>query len=115
MTYIDAWAAAVADDNRQNFTDHSRAMAKIIRECGALDSVDCWGDDVPDGKQTSFRKAVQCGEGETVVFGWIVWPSKTARDKGMKEMRRRFGELTTPMPFDGKRLIFGGFEKIGDL
>ena len=50
MTYIDAWAAAVADDNRQNFTDHSRAMAKIIRECGALDSVDCWGDDVPDGK-----------------------------------------------------------------
>jgi len=74
--------------------------------------VECWGDDVPEGKLTSFPLAVQRQEGETVVFSWITWPSKAVRDEGMKKAMAdpRFADMK--MPFDGKRLIYGGFEVI---
>jgi len=76
--------------------------------------VECWGDDVPGGEVTSFPMAVKCRPDEIVVFSWILWPSRQARDEGMKKAMAdaRLKPDANPMPFDGKRLIFGGFEMI---
>ena len=86
----------------------------MFKSHGAIRLVECWGDDVPDGEVTSFPLAVKCRESETVVFSWIVWPSKAVRDAGMKKVMSdpRMTEDNNPMPFDGKRLIFGGFQKV---
>jgi uncharacterized protein YbaA (DUF1428 family) len=85
-----------------------------LKEHGALTVVECWGDDVPEGKLTSFPMAVKCKPDETVVFSWIIWPSRQARNAGMKKVMSdpRLQPDTNPMPFDGARLIFGGFEMI---
>jgi uncharacterized protein YbaA (DUF1428 family) len=79
-----------------------------------LQVVECWGDDVPDGKLTSFPMAVKRKDDESVVFSWIAWPDKATRDRGMKEAMedQRLSPETNPMPFDGSRMIFGGFEPI---
>ena len=82
---------------------------------GALRSVECWGDDVPEGKLTSFLMAVQCKQDETVVFAWITWPSRSVRDEGMKKVMDDPRMKNTTMPFDGKRMIYGGFEMILDV
>ena len=78
--------------------------------------VECWGDDVPDGKLTSFPMAVKRKDDETVVFSWIISPSRRVRDEGMKKVMTdpRLHPDTNPMPFDGKRMIYGGFEMIVD-
>lgn len=88
--------------------------AGIFKELGALKVVECWGDDVPDGEVTSFPMAVKCRDDETVVFSWLIWPSKQVRDAGMAKMMEdpRMQPDVNPMPFDGKRMIFGGFETI---
>ena len=111
MTYIDGFVAAVPTANRDAYKDHAEMAAPVFKEHGAL-KIECWGDDVPDGKLTSFPTAVQKKEDETVVFSWIVWPSRQARDEGMKKVMAdpRIQSNVNPMPFDGKRLIFGGFE-----
>jgi uncharacterized protein YbaA (DUF1428 family) len=83
----------------------------LFKECGALKVVECWGDDVPEGKLTSFPMAVKCEENETVVFSWIVWPSREVRDRG-NQMAMADPRMQQEMPFDGKRLIYGGFEII---
>ena len=109
MTYIDGFILAVPTANKQRYLEHARLGAQVLKDCGAIGMVECWGDDVPDGKLTSFPLAVQRQPDETVVFSWITWPSRQARDEGMKKAMSdpRFqGE----MPFDGKRLIYGGFE-----
>lgn len=79
--------------------------------------VDCWGDDVPEGKLTSFPMAVKLEPAETVIFSWITWPSKAVRDEGMKNFMAdpRVDSSVNPMPFDGKRLIYGGFEMISNV
>lgn len=98
---------------RQKFAEDA---AVIFKEYGALKLVECWGDDVPDGELTSFPMAVKCEENETVVFSWIVWPSRAARDDGNKKaMSDPRMQNMEEMPFDGKRMIFGGFETIVDL
>ena len=90
--------------------------AKVLRECGALRVVECWGDDVPDGKVTSFPMAVKKKEDETVVFSWIAWTSRAARDEGMAKFMAdpRMQPGANPMPFDGQRMIYGGFQTILD-
>src|SRR5499427_3378131 len=117
MTYVDGFVAAVPTANREKFKKHADETATIFKEYGALSVVECWGDDVPDGKLTSFPMAVQKKDDETVVFSWIVWPSKQVRDEGMKKVMTdpRIQPNVNPMPFDGKRLIFGGFEVLVDL
>ncbi len=112
MDYIDGFVAAVPTANRERYTKHSKAAAAVFKEHGALRVVECWGDDVPQGKVTSFPLAVQCKQDETVVFSWIAWPSRKARDEGMKKVIEdaRMQPDKNPMPFDGKRLIYGGFE-----
>jgi uncharacterized protein YbaA (DUF1428 family) len=112
MTYIDGFVAAVPTANREVYREHAEKAAELFKEHGALKLVECWGDDVPDGKLTSFPMAVRKQDDETVVFSWIVWPSKEVRNEGMKKVMAdpRARPENNPMPFDGKRLIFGGFE-----
>jgi uncharacterized protein YbaA (DUF1428 family) len=114
MNYVDGFVAAVPTANREAFQRHAQAAAVVFKENGALSVVECWGDDVPEGKLTSFPMAVQRKDDETVVFSWITWPSREVRDEGMKRVMAdpRLSPETNPMPFDGKRVIFGGFRVI---
>jgi uncharacterized protein YbaA (DUF1428 family) len=117
MSYIDGVAAAVPTANRDRYVEHAKWAGAIFKEYGALKQTECWGDDVPDGKLTSFPMAVKCQPGETVVLSWIVWPSRQARDEGWKKIMAdpRMQPGANPMPFDGKRMIFGGFEVVLDI
>jgi uncharacterized protein YbaA (DUF1428 family) len=114
MSYVDGFVAAVPTANREKFRKHAADAAAVFKEHGALKVVECWGDDVPDGKVTSFPMAVKCEPGETVVFSWIVWPSREVRDAGMAKVMAdpRVQPEVNPMPFDGKRVIYGGFEVV---
>lgn len=116
MHYIDGFVVAVPTANRDRYIEHARMGAAVFKDHGALRLVECWGDDVPQGKITSFPAAVKCKEDETVVFSWLVWPSKAARDEGMKSAMEdpRLHPDNNPMPFDGMRMIFGGFQMIVD-
>ncbi len=114
MSYVDGFVIAVPTGNRDAFIKHAKEAAVVFKEHGALSIVECWGDDVPDGKVTSFAMAVQKKPDETVVFSWIVWPSREARDNGMKKVmedpRVQRGKMA--IPFDGQRMIFGGFQAV---
>ncbi len=114
MTYIDGFVAAVPTANREAFRQHAQMTAGVFKEHGALKVVECWGDDVPEGTLTSFSMAVKRNGDEAVVFSWIVWPTRAARDKGMNAVMAdpRVQPDKNPMPFDGKRMIYGGFEVI---
>jgi len=117
MSYVDGFVIAVQNANREAYRQHAERAAKIFKEYGALSVVECWGDDVPEGKLTSFTMAVKREPNETVVFSWVTWPSRTARDEGWKKVMAdpRLQPDKNPMPFDGKRMIYGGFETIVDL
>jgi uncharacterized protein YbaA (DUF1428 family) len=112
VPYVDGFVAAVPTANREKFRMHAEDAAAVFKENGALQVVECWGYDVPDGEVTSFPMAVKRKDDETVVFSWIVWPSREVRDEGMKKVMAdaRLQPDKNPMPFDGKRMIFGGFE-----
>jgi uncharacterized protein YbaA (DUF1428 family) len=112
MSYIDGMIAAVPTANRDAFLEHARTADPIFREFGALKCVETWGDDVPDGQVTDFRRAVQATADETVVFSWITWPDKAARDAGWAKAMQDPRMQGMQMPFDGKRMVFGGFEVI---
>jgi len=114
MSYIDGFVAAVPTANREKYVRHASDAGEVFREYGATEFVECWGDDVPDGEVTSFPMSVKCKPEETVVFSWIVWPDKATRDRGMQQVMEdpRLQPDTNPMPFDGKRLIYGGFEVV---
>ena len=109
MHYIDGFVAAVADAQREAYIRFAGEVARQLKENGALSVVEAWGDDVPEGKLTSFPMAVKLEPGETVVFAWIVWPDKATRDAAHARM-----QPPSPMPFDGKRLIYGGFQMVLD-
>ncbi|HAT8180242.1 TPA: DUF1428 family protein [Legionella pneumophila] len=117
MNYVDGFVAAVPKANKEKYVEHATKAGMVFKEYGALRLVECWGDDVPEGKITSFPMAVQCREDETVVFSWVLWPSKQIRDEGMKKIMEdpRLKPDINPMPFDGKRLIYGGFNIIVDV
>lgn len=116
MEYIDGFVVAVPTTNKETYIQHAREAALVFKEYGATRLVECWGDDVPSGEKTSFPMAVQCKDEETVVFSWISWPSKEARDSGMDKVMKdsRMNDGSNPMPFDGSRLIFGGFQMVVD-
>jgi uncharacterized protein YbaA (DUF1428 family) len=117
MAYVDGFVMAVPTANKQKFLEHAKTVDAFCIECGATRLLECWGDDVPVGKQTDFRRAVQAKDDETIVFSWIEWPDKATRDVGMDKMMKdpRFSPEKNPMPFDGKRMIFGGFAPILEL
>ncbi|HEU4670077.1 MAG TPA: DUF1428 domain-containing protein [Dyella sp.] len=116
MSYIDGFLIAVPVARREEFIRHAGTFDAIILEYGALRVMECWGDDVPHGKLTDFHRAVQAGDDEAVVFSWIEWPDKATRDAGMagfmKDPRVNGGD---EMPFDGRRMVFGGFAPVVSL
>ncbi len=119
MSYIDGFVLAVPTANRHAFIDHAHLGDAFFIELGALRVLECWADDVPDGTLTDFRKAVQARDDETVVFSWIEWPDKRTRDAAFAKMMDgsdpRMDPEKNPMPFDGKRMIFGGFTPVVEL
>lgn len=112
MAYIDGCIIAVPSDKKDAYIVHARAADVIFKELGALEIVDSWGDDIPDGKVTDFKRAVQATADETVVFSWIRWPDKATRDMAWKKAMEDERMKSVDMPFDGKRMVFGGFEVI---
>jgi uncharacterized protein YbaA (DUF1428 family) len=112
MSYIDGMIAAVPQANKDAYLAYARALAPIFREHGAVKLVDTWGDDVPDGKVTDFRRAVQANADETVVFSWVTWPDKATRDAAWPKVMQDSRMAALTMPFDGKRMVFGGFEQL---
>jgi len=117
MSYIDGFVLAVPTGKKQAFIDHARSMDPVFLELGATRVVECWADDVPHGKTTDFYGAVKATDEETVVFSWVEWPDKATRDSGMARMMDdpRMDPTNNPMPFDGQRMIFGGFTPIVEL
>ena len=121
MSYIDGFVIAVPKANRQAFIDHATLADPYFMELGAVRVFECWEDDVPDGQVTDFRRAVQATEDEAVVFSWIEWPDKATRDAAYARMMDadnpdpRLDPAKNPMPFDGKRMIYGGFTPVVSL
>jgi uncharacterized protein YbaA (DUF1428 family) len=115
MSYVDGFVIAVPTASKEVFTAQARDIDTMFMELGAIRVVECWGDDLPDGKLTDFKRAVQAKEDETVVFSWIEWPDKATRDAAMAQFHdrmltdERFDPEKNPPCFDGKRMIFGGF------
>lgn len=116
MAYIDGFVMAVPTANKQAFIDYAKEFDPIFLEYGATRVLECWGDDVPHGKQTDFYRAVEAKDDEAVLFSWIEWPDKATRDAGMqKVMDDPRMDPNNPMPFDGKRLIYGGFSPVLEI
>lgn len=119
--YVDGFLIAVPKANKEKFIEHANKGDSVFMDLGATRILECWGDDVPDGKVTDFRRAVKATDEETVVFSWVEWPDKATRDAGMAKMMDlmktdpRMNPATNPMPFDGQRLIFGGFAPVVTL
>ena len=116
MNYVDGYIVPVSNDKKDAYLELAKVAAPIFKQNGAISVTECWGDDVPDGEVTSFPMSVNLAANETVVFSWIVWPSKEIRDSGMKKAMEdeRFKRFEDNMPFDGKRMIFGGFQVVVD-
>ena len=125
MSYIDGFVIACPKSNKEKFIEHANLGDSVFMELGALRIVECWGDDVPTGHITDFGMAVKAEEDEAVLFSWIEWPDKATRDAAMATMMEwmndpekadpRMDPAKNPMPFDGKRMIFGGFSPIVEL
>lgn len=121
MTYVDGFLIAVPKANKDKFIHHAQMGDSIFIEQGATRILECWQDDVSPGKQTDFFRAVDAKEDEAVVFSWIEWPDKETRDKAMGKIEElmkndpRMSPDTNPMPFDGMRMIYGGFTPIVQL
>ena len=116
MKYVDGFVVAVPADKKDAYREMAAKAAPLFKEFGALRIVECWASDVPHGKVTDFRMAVKAEENEEVVFSWIEYPSKEVRDAANQKMMSdpRMKEFGESMPFDGKRMIYGGFESIID-
>lgn len=116
MAYVDIFVASIQPSAREAYLAHCRQMAEVTRAAGATRVVECWGEDVKHGKLTDFYMAVQANEGESVITGWIEWPSKAARDAGWEKVMAdpSMQPGAQPMPFDGKKMIYGGFDVILD-
>ncbi len=113
--YVDGFVTPVPVNNKDAYLEHADKHAAILKEYGATRTVDAWGDDVPDGKVTDYKGAVQAQPGEKVIFSWIEWPSKQARDAGWDKAMEDPRMKDMQMPFDGKRMIYGGFAPILDV
>jgi uncharacterized protein YbaA (DUF1428 family) len=111
MTWIQGFVAAVPTANRDAYREHARHAAEVFREHGALSTVECWGDEVPDGELTSFPAAVRARPDETVVFAWMLWRSRAAYDRALPRFMNdpRLGPDAHPFPYDSRRVIYGGF------
>lgn len=115
MSYIDGYLVPVPSRNKSAYREMASLAAGVFKEYGATRVVECWGDEIPDGKVTDFKMAVKATPDEGVVFSWVEWPSKQVRDEGMKKfMADPRMKPAGDMPFSGERMIFGGFAPIVD-
>ena len=118
MPYMDGFVAAVPTANKEKFRQHGEDIDQLFIKHGALKVIEAWGDDVPKGETTDFYRAVKAKDDETIVFSWIIWPDKAARDAGNEKVfadMQAMGDDAMKMPFDGKRMIYGGFEVLVEL
>jgi uncharacterized protein YbaA (DUF1428 family) len=114
MSYIDGFVAAVPHDKKAEFIEHAKTIDALFLEFGATRIMEGWGDDLTHGKVTDFYMAVKAEANENIVFSWIEWPDKPTRDAAMAKMQTD-DRMMGPMPFDGKRMIYGGFEPIFEM
>ena len=116
MAYIEGFVAAVPAANKDAYIKHATDALPVFKEFGVTRMVETWGDDVPDGKVTDFKGAVQARDDEVVVFSWFEYPDKATRDAASQTIMAdpRMEAMSKDMPFDGKRMIFGGFDSFVD-
>lgn len=116
MTYVEGFVAAVPAANKEKYREHAAEAAPLFMEYGATRMVETWGDDIPKGKTNDFMSAVQAKDDEVVVFSWLEFPSKAVRDAANEKMMSdpRMKQMGASMPFDGSRMIFGGFDSFVD-
>jgi uncharacterized protein YbaA (DUF1428 family) len=114
--YVDGFIVPVPSANREAYRDMAQKASAIFREHGVARYVECWGVDVPEGQVTDFRRAAHAKEGEEIVFAWCEWPDKATRNAGMNAIMQddRMKDMPSPSPFDGSRMIYGGFSIIND-
>jgi uncharacterized protein YbaA (DUF1428 family) len=112
MAYVDGFVAAVPAAAKQDYIKHAREAAELLREWGATRIVENWGDDVPPGQHTDFMRAVQAKPDEIIVFSWVEYPDKATRDAAGQKMMSDPRMQAMTMPFDGARMIYGGFETL---
>jgi uncharacterized protein YbaA (DUF1428 family) len=119
MSYVDGFLLPVPKKNLEAYRRMARAAGKVWREHGALDFKECMADDVKPGKWTSFPQAVKLKPGEAVWFSWILYKSRKHRDSVLKKVMKdkRLSGMMDPkkMPFDGRRMMWGGFKVMVDL
>jgi len=116
MAYIEGFVLAVPAANKEAYRKHATEALAYFKGLGVTRMVECWGDDVPDGKVTDFKGAVQAKPDEVVMFSWLEYPSRTVRDAANRMMMNdpNMKDMGAAMPFDGKRMIFAGFEAMVD-
>jgi len=115
MSYFDGFLVPVPSDKKDAYRAQAEKAAPLFIEHGATRVVECWGDDLPKGQHTDFFMAVKAEEGENVVLSWVEWPSKAVREEGMKKfMADERLKAMGDMPFDGKRMFWGGFSELVD-
>lgn len=115
MTYYSGFVLAVPTANKQAYIDHAKKAWPVFKKRGAIRMIEAWGEDVPHGEVTDFYKATKCQEDETPLFSWIEWPDRATADNAYAKMEEDFSESDmSDMPFDGKRMFWGGFTPIVD-
>ncbi|WFC43960.1 DUF1428 domain-containing protein [Pseudoxanthomonas sp. SE1] len=119
-SYVDGFILAAPTAKKTAFTDYANTFDTIFMGFGATRIIEGWGDDVPRGTQTDFFRAVQAKDDETVAFSWVEWPDKATRDAGMQKMMEDprmdpSNPDNPPMPFDGQRMVYGGFSPVVEL
>lgn len=112
MPYVDGYVAAVPKAKKQDYVEHAREAAELLKQWGATRIVENWGNDVPEGKQTDFMRAVAAKPDEVIVFSWVEYPDKATRDAAGQKMMTDPRMQAMNMPFDGARMIYGGFETL---
>jgi uncharacterized protein YbaA (DUF1428 family) len=114
--YVDGFILPVPGGNREAYREMAQKASAVFLEYGAVRVVEAWGDDVPEGKITDYRRSVQQADGENVVYSWIEWPDKATRVAGWEKVMadERMKPDHDNMPFDGQRMFWGGFEVIVD-
>ena len=117
MSYVDGFVVPVPEGSKDEYRQLAEKMGRKCKNLGALSYVEAWSDDVQRGKVTDFYMAVKAEEGEAVVFSYILWPSKDVRDKGWEKIMAdpEMQPGSNPMPFDGKRMFWGGFQPIVEI
>ena len=110
MSYVDGFILAVPKSNLETYKEMARQAGEVWKEHGALEYVECVGEDVPYGELTSFPRSVQAEEDEVVVFSWVVYDSRQRRDEILAKVTADPRMKGNEMPFDGKRMIYGGFQ-----